>query len=390
MSPVQPPEPILDPTGCFGLSPTFTHLNHGSVGAVPTVVQEERQRITAELESDPRGFFKQRGERTAAARAECAVFLGMSEPSACFVTNVTTGVALTLHALGLVEGDEVVTTNHGYGAVDLAINAHVRAAGVVHRVASISLTPTTEEVVEAIVAELTPATKLVICDHITSATARLFPVRELAAQLRQRGVALLVDAAHVPGHIDTSVSELGADFWVGNLHKWAFAPRGCALLSVSQRWRERMRPLVTSWADSEGYPAALEFNGTDDFTGWLASPAGPRWLQKLGIDDVRQHNSALATYGQHVLADAVGTPIADPQPQGLAMRLVELPSGYGTTPESALWLENEIRARLRTELAVTSFRGRGIMRVAAQIYNTPADYERLASRLPAFLSDVAG
>lgn len=388
MSHPSAPAPVPGGASLFGLDPTFTNLNHGSVGAVPLTVRNRRRLITDELERDPRGFFKTRVPRVTAARHAVAGLVGADPELTAFVTNVTTGTAVVLHSLGLTTGDEVVTTVHGYGAVGFNVDAYA-PAGVVHKVADMPLLPTDDEVVDGILAQVTDRTRLVICDHITSATARLLPIERINTELRSRGVPLLVDAAHVPGHLPADVTALGADFWVGNLHKWAFAPRGSALLTVAPEWKDRIRPLVVSWENEAGYPVAVEYNGTDDWTNYLAAPAGVELLADLGLERVQTHNRQLAHYGLSVLSKALNVETPDSGPSDLAMRLVFLPEGVGDTQEKCARIEQAVRDELRTELTVNAFGGRGTMRIAAQIHNTPADYERLADRLPALLHSLA-
>src|SRR5699024_10022573 len=121
--------------------------------------------------------------------------------------------------------------------------------------------PTDDEVVAAVRGACSARTRLIVVDWITSVTARVFPVARVAAVARELGAALFVDAAHAPGQLTTPVAELGADFWVGNLHKWAFAARGTALLVVAPSWRDRMRPIAVSWEQPSGFPANVEFGG---------------------------------------------------------------------------------------------------------------------------------
>ncbi|MEV0651295.1 aminotransferase class V-fold PLP-dependent enzyme [Phytomonospora sp. NPDC050363] len=388
MSHPSAPAPVPGGASLFGLAPDFTNLNHGAVGAVPLTVRNRRRLITDELELDPRGFFKTRVERVTAARHAVVGLVGADPELSSFVTNVTTGTAIVLRSLDLTAGDEVVTTVHGYGAIGYNVDAYA-PAGVIHKVADMPLIPTDDEVVDGILAQITDRTRLVICDHVTSATARLFPIARIAAELRSRGVPLLVDAAHVPGHLPADVTALGADFWVGNLHKWAFAPRGTALLAVTPEWKNRIRPLVVSWEHEAGYPVAVEYNGTDDWTNWLAAPAGIELLTDLGPERVQAHNRELAHYGLSVLSKALNVETPDAGPSDLAMRLVFLPEGVGDTQEKCGVIEQAVRERLRTELTVNAFGGTGTMRIAAQIHNRPADYERLADRLPALLHSLA-
>jgi selenocysteine lyase/cysteine desulfurase len=206
---------------------------------------------------------------------------------------------------------------------------------------------------------------------------------------REHGVPVLVDAAHAPGMLATPVSDIGADFWAGNLHKWAYASRGTALLAVAPRWRDRIEPLVVSWEQESGFPARIEWQATLDYTSWLAAPAGLFTLRSLGVDRVRAHNAALAAYGQRVVGDALGVPPAhlpDPGGPGVSLRLIPLPAGMATTIDAARALQTRIGERLAAEVAVMSWNGRGWLRLTGQVYNTADEYERLAVRLPALLA----
>ena len=245
------------------------------------------------------------------------------------------------------------------------------------------------EVVSRMRAALRPGkTKLVIVDQLASATAQVLPVQAIAAAAREQEIPVLVDAAHVPGMLPVEVDAIGADFWVGNLHKWAFAPRGTALLAVAPGWRRRIDPLAVSWEQDAGFPVSVEFQGTIDYTPWLAAPAGLFTLRTLGVGVVQAHNVALAAYGQRVVGAALGLAPADlPDPGGPgAMRIVPLPAGLATTQAEAQALRQHIADKLATETAVNAWGGRGWLRLSAQVYNRPEEYERLADRLPPLLT----
>ena len=391
MSVPQPPEPIPGARLLFSLDPAVSHLNHGSFGAVPITVQRAQQRLRDEMESNPLRFFTQGlVDRIAHTRRHLATFLGADPDGAALVGNTTTGVAVVLQSLGLRPGDEILSTDHGYGAVGLSIQRECRRTGAESRVLPIPLEATDEQVVEAVREALRPGrTRLLVVDQITSATARLFPVAAIAATAREQGVPVLVDAAHVPGMLSATVAGVGADFWVGNLHKWAYAPRGTAVLVVAPQWRERIEPLVVSWEQESGYPARLEWQATLDYTSWLAAPAGLFTLRSLGADRVRAHNAGLAAYGQRVVGDALGvapTHLPDPGGPEVAMRIIHLAPGLATTVEGARALQQRIAERIATEVAVMSWNGRGWLRLCGQVYNAPEEYERLAVRLPPLLA----
>jgi isopenicillin-N epimerase len=331
------------------------------------------------MDSNPVRFFSQGlTERLAHVRRQLATFLGADPEASALVDNVTTGVAVALNSLDLRPGDEIVTTDHGYGAVGLAIAEAVRRTGAVNRVARLPLTPSDDEVVAAVREACSPRTRLIVVDWITSVTARVFPVARVAGVAREVGAAIFVDAAHAPGQLATPVADLGADFWVGNVHKWAFAARGTALLAVAPDWRARMRPIAVSWEQPSGFPGSVEFAGVRDYTAWLSAPTALFTLRTLGPARVREHNERLVSFGQRVVAEAIGAPVLD-QP-GIAMRLVPLPDG--TDPGT---IRLRIAEELATEVAVNGWHQRTLLRLSAQVYNRAEEYERLAAKLPALL-----
>ncbi|SIR12755.1 aminotransferase class V-fold PLP-dependent enzyme [Micromonospora avicenniae] len=391
MSVPQPPEPIPGARLLFSLDPAVSHLNHGSFGAVPISVQRAQQRLRDEMEANPLRFFTQGlVDRVAHTRRHLATFIGADPDGTALVSNATTGVAVVLQSLGLRPDDEILSTDHGYGAVALSIQRECRRTGATSRVLPVPLAATNEEVVQAVRDALRPGrTRLLVIDQLTSSTARLFPAAAIVAVAHEHGVPVLVDAAHVPGMLPTTVTSIGADFWVGNLHKWAFAPRASAVLVVAPQWRDRIEPLVVSWEQEAGFPDRLEWQATQDYTAWLAAPVGVFTLRSLGVERVRAHNARLAAYGQRVVGDALGVaPELLPEPGGpeVAMRLIPLPPALATTIDAARALQQHIAERLATEVAVMSWNGRGWLRLCGQVYNRADEYERLAVRLPPLLA----
>ncbi|GIJ45800.1 aminotransferase class V [Virgisporangium aliadipatigenens] len=392
MPQAKPPDPIPGARLLFSLDPGVSHLNHGSFGAVPVPVQRAQQRLRDEMDANPMRFFTAGlHERVAHARRHLAAFLrtdsdGTEPEGSALVANATTAASIVLDTLRLKPGDEIVSTDHGYGAVSMAIARSCRESGAVSRVVPVPLVSRDEDVVDAVRAAVTSRTRLVIIDQITSPTARVLPVRALIKALRGTGVAVFVDAAHAPGSVDAVP---GADFWVGNLHKWAFAPRGTALLSVAERWRGRIRVPVVSWEDGTGFPGALEGIATTDYTGWLAAPVGLFVLRTLGVAAVRRHNADLAAYGQQVVGAALGLdPGALPEPGGddpIPMRIVPLPARTCPDYEATVALRQRISDELLAEVAINFWNGRGYLRLSGQVYNRAEEYERLAERLPALL-----
>lgn len=369
----------------------MSYLNHGSFGAVPIGVQRAQQRVRDEVDANPIRFFTQGLiDRIIHTRRHVAAFLGADPDSTALIGNTTAGVAVVMQSIRLAAGEEVLLTDHAYGAVTLAARRQCRRAGATARTVALPLGASDAEVVSRIRSALRPGrTKLLIVDQITSATAQVLPVAAIVAAAREHDIPVLVDGAHVPGMLPVTVDAIGADFWVGNLHKWAYAPRGTAVLSVAPGWRRRMEPLAVSWEQEAGFPLCVEWQGTLDYSPWLAAPTGLHTLRTLGLDAVRAHNAALAAYGQRVLGDALGLSPADrPEPGDphAAMRILPLPAGLATTVAEAGGLRQHISDKLAAEVAVNAWGGRGWLRLSAQVYNRADEYDRLADRLPGLLA----
>ncbi|GAA0688054.1 aminotransferase class V-fold PLP-dependent enzyme [Kitasatospora atroaurantiaca] len=377
----EPPGPVPGARELFSLDPAVAHLNHGSYGAVPLPVQRTQARLRAEQEGDPDGFFADLPDRIAAARSRVAAALGGRADRLALLTNVTEGIAVVLESVPLSEGDEILVTDHGYGAVTRAVERRAAETGARVRSVRLSLhTPDPAAVREQVLAAVRERTRVAVLDLVSSPTARQLAGQDLLAALREQGVITVVDAAHAPGMLPVDLAEAagGADFWVGNLHKWAFAPRAAAVLAVDGARRSQVRPLMLSWEHDRGFPGRVEWRGTCDYTPWLAAPKGFALLERLGPGRVRAHNTALAAYGQRVLTDRAGLR-ALPAMEGSAMRAVRLPPGCAESEHTAKALMVAVRRRLNARIAVRPWAGGGVLRISAQLYNRPEEYRALAA-----------
>ena len=206
----------------FLFDPNIVFLNHGSFGATPKPVFKEYQRWQRELESKPVEFLDRRfAERMAASRAVLAEYLGAQRDDLVYVTNATVGVNIVARSLDLNPGDEVLTTDHEYGACDRAWGflAGKRGYSYVKRAIPFPIA-TPENFIEQLWQGVTSRTKVIFLSHITSPTAIIFPIEDICRRAREQGILTVIDGAHVPGQIHLNLEELGADFYTGNLHKW--------------------------------------------------------------------------------------------------------------------------------------------------------------------------
>jgi isopenicillin-N epimerase len=362
------------------LDPDVAQVNHGGFGALPRAIAGAAATMREEVERDPTAFLRRWDDRVGEVRGRAAQFLHADEAGLVFVPNATTGTATVLSSWRFSPGDEVVVTDHGYDSVCRQLDALVASAGVRPVTAAIPLDlDSTSDVVAAVMSAVGPATRLVVIDHIASATGMLFPVAELVAAAHDAGVAVLVDGAHAPGQVEVDLAAIGADFWVGNWHKWVCSPRASAVLSVAPQWRASLRPLVASHGYADGFAAAFDWTGTLDPVPLLTLPSALDYWAARGWEQTRRLQRSLVAEGAAVVARALGSSVAGRAERAAAMRVIELPHALGAG--DARRLADRLTERHRVTTAITTHAGRTFVRVCGQVYNVVSDYERLAAAL---------
>lgn len=368
------------------------YLNHGTVGVAPRAVMKARHDLLEEIEAHPSRFLLRelapdslraphpsRQPRLRAAAESVASFLGARAEDLVFVDNATAGINAVVQSLTLSPGDELVLTDLGYGAINRVAEFAARRVGARVRIVEMPYpVASPAQWVEAISAALTPKTRLAIVDHITSESALLLPLREIAAACRARGVRVLADGAHAPGAIALEIPPLGVDYYVGNLHKWAWAPRSCGFLWAAPEHHAQLHPPVISWGLDGGFANEFDWMGTRDPTPWLTAPFALQELRKRGVEEVRRWNHALAWAGYQLLAERWGTQLLCEESMVGTMATVPLPLHLGSTREAAVRVRTFLLETHRIEVQLHAWRGRLWARISAQIYNELSDYERLA------------
>jgi isopenicillin-N epimerase len=373
-------DPLYHPE-LWALDPSMLHLNHGSFGAVPRPVLEEQRLWRGRMEGNPVKFFRRelQGALDEARLALCA-FLGADPDGAAFVLNTTSGTNAVFASFPLAAGDEVLITDHIYGAVRFGLTRTAERAAARLVEVPIPLDADDDFVVDALLAAVTERTRLAVVDHISSASVKLFPVERLVPALQERGVAVLVDAAHAPGSLAVDLGALRPDFWTGNFHKWPSAPRGTAMLYVAPRWRGLMRSYPVAWREYEGFPHTFTHTATADQTAWLAAPAAVEFFEDFGWKAVRERNARLVAFGQATVAEAIGADLAGMPDAALPMRLVPL-DGFRGSPAEAEALRDRIADLHGIETVINVWSGRPLLRLSAQLYNTGAEYAALGAAL---------
>jgi isopenicillin-N epimerase len=365
----------------FALAAGVDHLNHGGYGATPRPVLKAAQACRRRMEADPTAFFRRDLPgllRAAAARV--AGFLGGQGEDWAFVENATAGLNAIIGSLALKPGDEVLCLSQVYGAIGNALHHYAERFGA--RVVRIPLAAPFRDpapLLGAIAAAIGPRTRLACFDHITSAGAVVLPVRKMAAICRARGVAVAIDGAHAPGQLALDVPALGVDWYVGNLHKWAFAAKGTGVIWCAPTRQMALHPVAISHALGTGFTAEFDYTGTRDNSAWLAVPAALDYLDGLGAAAVRAYNAALAGAAAELLCGAWHSEAAAAPAFRAAMVSVRLPGSAGSDPEAARRLARCLSEQHGITAATMALAGALWVRVSAQVYNEIGDYERLAA-----------
>lgn len=375
------------------LEPETLYLNHGTVGVTPKKVLQAQQQIRDQIERQPARFVlrelsSQSKEapaklpRLRAAAQTVAAYLGARGEDLVFVDNATTGINAVLRSLPFAEGDELLIPDLAYGAVINTVRYVAKERGakaVVFEMPFPNSDPV--QVVASIEAAITPRTKILVVDHITAESALLLPLEAIIALCKSKGVPILVDGAHAPGAIELNLEQLGADWYVGNLHKWAFAPRGCGFLWAKTERQAGLHPTTISWGYEQGFTQEFDWLGTKDPSSFLAAVAGLEFIQEIGEPEMRQYNHQLAWEAGCWLSQRLGTPFVTPETMMGCMVSVMLPKRMGSTATDATALKDALLFDHHIEIPILAIQERLYARISAQVYNEMADVERLEKSL---------
>ncbi len=389
----------------WNLDPSITLLNHGSFGATPRVVREAAAAFTARMEAEPVRFFVSELEPLLdGAREKMAAFVGCAAADFAFVTNASTGVSTVTRSLRLEPGDELLTTAHEYNACNNALRQAAERSGA--RVVTVRVpfpAKDGQEMAAAVLAGITERTKLLLLSHITSVSATVIPVGRIIEAAQARGVDVLLDSAHGPGSVEMNLGEMKPAYATGNFHKWVCAPKGSAFLYVRPDRQDGMSPLTishgmnSSRTDRSRFRLEFDYQGTQDPSAWLATPAAAEFVPGLlgggGWERVRRVNHDLAQHGAAVVGAALGTVPALPEElcasmalvpipahdSGLDGRLRQRPTLYADALQDVLLAKYGIQVpilRMPVQEGVVLETDR-FVRVSGQLYNSLEQYEYL-------------
>ncbi len=376
--------PLL-PKSDFLLDPTVTFLNHGSFGACPREVFAAYQAWQLELERQPVLFLGRRIEGLLRdAMRPLAAYLNADADDLAFVPNATAGVNMIARSLALEAGDEILATEHEYGACSYGWEEVCKQTGAIYKQQKIALPLSTPETfVEQLWQGVTPRTKVVYISHISSPTALIFPIEQIVKRAQVEGLITVIDGAHGPAQAAIDLAKLGADFYTGNCHKWMCAPKGAAFVYAGKSYQAAMQPTFISWGyHDKRFGERLEMQGTRDPAAPLTVPTALQYIAEHNWPAMQAECHALIEQVWHEMHEITGQPpIANPEWFG-QMVAVPLPPSTDT---------DALKARLydeyHIEVPVHRWQNIPLIRVSIQGYNTRTDVERLYTALSEILAD---
>jgi isopenicillin-N epimerase len=364
-------------------------LNHGSFGATPKPVFQVYQRWQWELEGQPVEFLGRRFTglmRT--ARRSLAEYINTSAENLIYTPNVTVSVNIVARSLNLGPGDEVLTTDHEYGACDRTWRFLSKERGFDYKNRPIPLPlESPEDFINALWKGVTPKTKVIFLSHITSPTAMIFPITEVCARARREGILTLIDGAHAPGQLALDMHEIGADFYGGNLHKWLCAPKGAGFLYARPEAQELLKPLIVSWGYESETPSGSSFidlhewTGTRDYSAYLSVPSAIEFQAEHDWDHVRIDCHEMVCDVQKKICNLTRlSPLNNND--SLFGQFVSIPLPDDT---DIIKLKERQYKKYRIEVPLIQWNGRKLLRVSIQGYNTKRDAKALLRALQSLL-----
>ncbi len=369
----------------FLLDESIIYLNHGSFGACPKPIFDDLQFWQKKLEFEPAQFItKLSNQYLKQSKSSLAKYINCSADDFIYTTNPTSALNLVIKNLPLKKGDEVLTTNHEYGAMDRTWRYYCKKSKAIYKQQAVSLPLISkEQFVADFFRGLTSKTKVVFISHLTSPSALIFPVKEICEIAKQKGLITIVDGAHIPGHIDLDLSTIKADVYVGAFHKWMLTPKGCSFLFVSKALQFLMDPLVISWgyeSETPSYSTFIDYNeyqGTRDISAYLTIPKALEYLSINNWKTRSEECKLLIQKNYPILCKLLETePICKISDEFLG-QMCSIP----IQPKNPIALKETLYNDYKIEIPITTIGTNYFIRLSLQAYNSQTDVDALMNAI---------
>jgi len=369
----------------FLLHKNIIFLNHGSFGACPKPIFNEYQRFQEELENEPVLFIqrKQR-EYLKIAKEKLAKYIGCNPNDFFFTPNPTFAINTIMRSLNLTAGDEILSTNHEYGAMDRTWNFYCKKSGAKYIRQNISLLVISkEQILEEFWSGYTSKTKIFFLNQISSCTALIFPVKEICDKARELGLITIIDGAHVPGQLELNIEDLNPDFYTGTLHKWMLVPKGSSFLYVKKDFQEMLDPLVVGWGYESVTPGESQFldyqeyQGTREISAFLCTPKVINFLEENNWKTKAKECRKLVLENYQRFCDLLNTQPICPITEEFLVQMASIPIKTSNPIE----LKELLFSKYKIEIPVMPLNGNYFLRYSINAYNKQKDLDVLYQAL---------
>lgn len=365
----------------FLLDPSITFLNHGSFGACPKPVFDEYQRLQLELENEPVYFIQKKAAvYLKKAKEKLSKYIGCQPEDFFFTPNPTVAINTVMRSLNLQPGDEILSTNHEYGAMDRTWAYFCKKTGAKYVRQTISMPVVSkEQLLEDFWKGYNSNTKVIFINQISSATALIFPVVEICKKAQELGLITIVDGAHVPGHISLNIEEMNADFYTGTLHKWMLAPKGSSFLYVKKEFQDDLDPLVVSWGYDNEFIAQTQFldyheyQGTRDISSFLCTPKVVDFLEENNWKEITENCKQIVLDNYQRFCDLLSTTPICPITKEFLGQMASIP----VRTDEPQKLKELLFEKYQIEIPVMPLNGDFYIRYSINAYNSQEELDRL-------------
>ena len=367
----------------FLLDKNITFLNHGSYGSCPIPVFEDYQKWQRKLEKQPVEFLtNDLWEALKHSRVTLSKFVGCDEDEVLFFSNPTSAIANVINSLNLNDGDEVLMTDHEYGALVRQWNLWGEKNNVKIKQQKVPVPVTSKDMfIDNFWRGVSKKTKVIFISQITSPTAIIFPVKEIVDLAKNKGILTIIDGAHVPGHIDLNIHSLGCDFFTGAIHKWLCGPKGSSFLFVKKSHQDWVKPIIHSWGKEGNDPGPTEFlqdfqwQGTRDMSSFLTIPKAmeffgrhiqpnQEYCRKMTLEVFSNFISMLGTEPLTTGCQWIGQMVSHPLPVNAPLEIKDI-----------------LMEKYKVEIPIFEWNGNRYIRSSFQVYNEKKDIDSLMSAL---------
>ena len=365
----------------------LTFLNHGAYGAVPRQVFAAQEQWRQKLERQPVEFMdevlvpelKKVGDQLSG-------HIGASSGHLVFACNTSEAISGIARSLKWAPGDEILVTNQVHSGV-FNIFSHLcgQSGADLRTVALPWPVSSARQIIDAVKPHLNERVRLAVFDHVSSKHSIVMPLKTLVNMCHAAGIAVLVDGAHAPGMLDLQTSEIGADWYIGNCHKWLLAPRGSAFLVALPEKQMVTHPAVISTTFGQGFWTEFAWTGTRDPSPWLSVAAALEFWRGLGVKEGRSYMCSLADWaGDQLVSDWRTERGAGSNLTG-AMITVRVPQNKPLKSQDGNVLHDWLLREHNIEVPVFSFNDALWLRISVHLYNNEADIMRLSQALRQYI-----